>query len=311
MSNRPPTAADDTVRGLPSVSRRQDGGSGSARSLLLTVLGEFVLPAGEAPWTATLLHVAGGLGLEEKSARQALARLAADGWITAHRAGRRVRWALTQPGHELLAGGAARIYSFGRDAPAWDGRWLVLLVTVPETRRQLRHKLRSRLTWAGFGSPLPGVWVSPHPAREAEAKQVTEQLGLSAETFSFTGPFAGIGAQRSLVEQAWHLGDLAARYQAFLARFEDLRPAPGDETLLAQIRLVHEWRGFPLADPGLPRELLPPDWLGARAAAVFAGLHRAWDAPARARWQELSAPAGPVAWPARRPARDHGTGERP
>jgi len=264
----------------------------SARSLLLTILGEFVLPSDEPPWTATLLHVAGGLGLEEKAARQALARLAADGWITAHRAGRRVRWALTRPGHELLAEGAARIYSFGRDAPAWDGRWLVLLVTVPESRRQLRHKLRTRLTWAGFGSPLPGVWVSPHPAREAEAKQVTEQLGLSAETFSFTGPFAGIGAQRSLVEQAWHLGDLAARYGEFLAAFGDLRPAPGDETLSAQVRLVHEWRRFPLADPGLPRELLPPDWIGARAAAVFSGQHRAWEPAARARWQELSAASG-------------------
>ena len=283
-----PAAADDQVRGRPSLPRRPDS-HGSARSLLLTILGEFVLPSGEPPWTSTLLHVAGGLGLEEKSVRQALARLAADGWITAYRSGRRVRWALTQQGNELLADGAARIYSFGRDALAWDGRWLVLLVTVPETRRQLRHKLRTRLTWAGFGSPLPGVWVSPHPAREAEAKQVTEQLGLSADTFSFTGPFAGIGAQRSLVEQAWHLGDLAARYQAFLDRFEGLRPAPGDETLFAQIRLVHEWRRFPLADPGLPRELLPPDWAGARAAAVFVGLHRAWEPPARSRWRELGA----------------------
>jgi phenylacetic acid degradation operon negative regulatory protein len=289
MSTRPRPAAADPGRGVPSPPRRQDGGAASARSLLLTILGEFVLPSDEPPWTATLLHVAGGLGLEEKAARQALARLAADGWITAHRAGRRVRWALTQPGHELLAEGAARIYSFGRNAPPWDGRWLVLLVTVPETRRQLRHKLRTRLTWAGFGSPLPGVWVSPHPAREAEAKQVTEQLGLSAETFSFTGPFAGIGTQRSLVEQAWHLDDLAARYQGLLARFEDLRPAPGDETLSAQVRLVHEWRRFPLADPGLPRELLPPDWIGARAASVFAGQHRAWEPAARARWRELGA----------------------
>lgn len=288
MSASPAPAAGDP----PSLPRRQDGGSGSARSVLLTILGEFVLPSGEAAWTATLLHVAGGLGLAEKSARQALARLAADGWITAHRAGRRVRWALTQPGHELLAEGAARIYSFGHDAPAWDGRWLVLMVTVPETRRQLRHQLRTRLTWAGFGSPLPGVWVSPHPAREAEAKQVTEQLGLSADTFSFTGPFAGIGAQRLLVEQAWHLDDLAARYQAFLAAFGGLQPAPGDATLFAQIRLVHEWRRFPLADPGLPRELLPPDWIGARAAAVFAGRHQAWGPPARHRWQQLNAAAG-------------------
>ena len=104
-----PAAADDQVRGRPSLPRRHDGGYGSARSLLLTILGEFVLPSGEPPWTSTLLHVAGGLGLEEKSARQALARLAADGWITAHRSGRRVRWALTQQGHELLAEGATRI----------------------------------------------------------------------------------------------------------------------------------------------------------------------------------------------------------
>jgi len=258
---------------------------------MLTVLGEFVLPSAEPPWTATLLHVARGLGLAEKSARQALARLAADGWITPGRAGRRVRWALTQPGHELLAEGAARIYSFGRENPPWDGRWLVLMVSVPESRRQLRHRLRTRLTWAGFGSPVPGVWISPQPAREAEAKQVIGELGLAAETFSFTGPFAGIGSQRSMVEQAWHLGELAGSYREFLARFGGLRPGPGDDTLFAQIRLVDAWRRFPLADPGLPPELLPPDWIGTRAAAVFAGQHAAWQPPARARWAELAAAA--------------------
>ena len=59
----PPSAADDHVRGVPSLPRRHDGGPGSARSLLLTILGEFVLPSGEPPWTSTLLHVGWGLGL--------------------------------------------------------------------------------------------------------------------------------------------------------------------------------------------------------------------------------------------------------
>lgn len=283
-----PRASNDPAAGPPSLPQRRSGG---ARSMMVTVLGEFVLPSGSSPWTSTLLHVAGGLGLEEKSARQALARLAADGWIVPRRSGRRVRWALTHSGHDLLAEGAERIYSFGRDTPPWDGRWLVLLVTVPESRRQVRHRLRTRLTWAGFGSPAPGVWVSPHPAREAEAKQVAEQLGLTADTFSFTGPFAGIGAQRTLVEQAWHLDELAARYQSFLSSFEHMTPEPGDEMMFAQIRLVHEWRRFPLADPGLPRELLPPDWIGSHAADVFARLHHAWQAPARSRWAELGAAA--------------------
>jgi phenylacetic acid degradation operon negative regulatory protein len=283
-----PGAARPAAR---SLSRRQ-AGSDSARSLLLTVLGEFALPAGEPPWTATLLHVTGGLGVEEKSARQALTRLAAGGWIAAQRAGRRARWRLTGSGRELLADGAARIYAFGRGRESWDGRWLVLTVTVPETRRELRHQLRTRLTWAGFGSPAPGVWVSPHPAREADAKGVVQQLGLDAATFSFSGPYAGIGSERTLVEQAWQLGSLAADYEDFLRAFAGLRPGPGDATVLAQVRLVHEWRKFPMRDPELPRELLPPDWVGVRAAEVFADQHARWDAPARSHWAALSAAAG-------------------
>lgn len=107
---------------VPSYSRRQQTGGGSARSLLLTVFGEYVLPHGRPVWTSTLLHVLGGLGVEEKSARQALHRMSGGGWIRSERAGRRVRWSLTQHGRTLLTEGAERIYSFGRDRESWDGR---------------------------------------------------------------------------------------------------------------------------------------------------------------------------------------------
>jgi phenylacetic acid degradation operon negative regulatory protein len=287
---------------VPSLTRRQQTGSSSARSLLLTVFGEYVLPSGAAVWTSTLLHVAAGLGVEEKAARQALNRLAADGWIAAEREGRRVRWALTAHGRTLLTEGAERIYSFGRERESWDGRWLVLLVSVPEAQRDLRHRLRNGLTWAGLGSPWPGVWVSPHSAREAEAKQVVEELGLDTEAFSFCGPFAGIGSERSMVEQAWHLGELAQAYEEFVRRFAGLRPRRAaemvadekvademvaDEVLFAQIRLVDEWRRFPRLDPQLPMELLPPHWIGLRAANLFEDLHRQWHDAAQKRWAQL------------------------
>jgi phenylacetic acid degradation operon negative regulatory protein len=32
---------------------------------------------------------------------------------------------------------------------------------------------------------------------------------------------------------------------------------------------VHEWRKFLFLDPGLPRELLPGDWPGDKAAEFF------------------------------------------
>jgi phenylacetic acid degradation operon negative regulatory protein len=279
---------DDENSAVPSYTRRQQTGARSARSLLLTVFGEYVLPAGRPVWTSTLLHVSTGLGIEEKSARQALSRMAADGWIVAERAGRRVRWALTGHGRTLLSEGAERIYSFGRERDSWDGRWLVLLVSVPESQRELRHQLRNGLTWAGLGSPAPGVWISPHVSREAEAKQVVEGLGLEPVVFSFCGPFAGVGSERGMVEQAWHLGDLAAAYEEFVQQFAGLRPQSGDQALFAQIRLVDQWRRFPRLDPQLPLELLPPHWIGLRAANIFEDLHRQWHATAQARWAALA-----------------------
>ncbi|MFF3490251.1 PaaX family transcriptional regulator C-terminal domain-containing protein [Streptomyces sp. NPDC002795] len=270
-------------------------GSGSARSLLLTVLGEYVLPRDVPVWTSALLRVMDGLGVEEKAARQALNRLSAGGIITAERAGRRVRWALTEHGRTLLSEGAERIYSFGRARARWDGRWLVLLVSVPETKRELRHRLRTRLTWVGLGSPAPGLWVGPHPAREAEAKQVVEELGLGPEVSSFCGPFAGIGSERDMVEQAWRLGDLATEYEEFVRAFAGMRAEPGMDTLLAQVRLVDAWRRFPALDPQLPLELLPPHWIGVRSANLFTELHERWHGAAQEEWDRLTAPLTPPA----------------
>ena len=77
---------------IPALSRRHEAGAASARGLLFTVLGEFVLPTGGSAWTSAFIDVFGRLGVEEKAIRQALARTAADGWIRPERHGRRTRW---------------------------------------------------------------------------------------------------------------------------------------------------------------------------------------------------------------------------
>lgn len=272
----------------PRMSRRHAAGEPSARGLLLTVLGEFVLPRAEPVWTTTLIGLMDRLGVEEKSARQALARTAADGWLSSERVGRSVRWSLTEPGRRLLTEGRDRIYSFGARAPEWDGVWLLLYVTVPEARRSLRHRLRTRLTWAGFGSPEPGMWISPFPAHEAEAAEVVAELGLAAQAMSFTARFAGIGAERDMVARAWDLTAIAEEYAEFIDAFSGPEPEGADEVLLAQARLVHRWRRFPFADPRLPAELLPPEWIGDRAAALFRDRHEAWHTPAQTHFTHLA-----------------------
>jgi phenylacetic acid degradation operon negative regulatory protein len=270
----------------PVVSRRREVGGGSARSLLTTVLGEFVLPFSRPVWTATLVEVLALFGVEEKAARQALARTAAEGWLRSDRVGRRVRWSLTRPGRRLLAEGAARIYGFGSGERRWDGQWLVLLVSVPETMRDLRHKLRTRLSWAGFGSPTAGVWITPHPEAEADAKLILDELDLSA--MSFLANYGALGEERDMVASAWDLAEVADRYDAFIAEFADLTPDTPDAVLRAQTLLVHEWRRFPFLDPQLPADLLPPKWSGTTATTLFNDKHIRWRTPAQDRWTELA-----------------------
>ena len=272
----------------PVLSRRQSVSPPSARSLLLTVLGEFVLPTGRPVWTSALLHVLGGLAVEEKSARQAIARTAADGWIAAEREGRRVRWVLAPPGKKLLHEGARRIYGEDGSGAGWDGRWLVVLASVPETQRKRRHQLQTRLAWAGLGNPGPGLWVSPHPARAAEVARIIADLELGDAAYSFVGPYGGIGSEAELVRRAWDLDDVAAEYRTFLDDFAHRDPAAGDDTLFSQIRLVHAWRRFPFLDPQLPDSLLPARWIGHRARDVFDAKHAAWEPAARRHWVAIS-----------------------
>jgi phenylacetic acid degradation operon negative regulatory protein len=263
-----------------AMSRRHVGGAESARGLLLTVLGEFVLQGGGSAWTSAFIEVLGLLGVEEKAARQALMRAGADGWLSPRRHGRRTRWTLTDSARHELTEGAERIYGFAGTQTGWDGRWLLVLARVPETDRARRHVLRTRLSWAGLGSPAPGVWISTHADRADEASRVLTEAGVP-DAHVFVATHHAGGSLPGLVGQAWDLDGIEAGYRSFLAEFASLDLDP----LVGTVLLVHAWRRFPLIDPALPAPLLPAGWSGARAAQLFRRQHAKWSADAIARWQ--------------------------
>jgi phenylacetic acid degradation operon negative regulatory protein len=265
----------------PTLSRRHAGGAESARGLLLTVLGELVLPTGGSALTAAFIDVLGRLGVEEKATRQALMRTAADGWLASERQGRRTVWTLSPDARRLLTEGAERIYGFRGVQRDWDGRWLLVLARAPETERAARHVLRTRLTWAGFGSPAPGVWISTHLDRAGEAERVLDEAGVREDAQIFRAEHHG-GAMAAMVGQAWDLDAIERHYEEFVAEFAGGPPA---DAVVRVIHLVHAWRRFPQIDPELPAELLPARWSGTRAAELFGRYHEPWAAAARAEWQ--------------------------
>ena len=164
-----------------------------------------------------------------------------------------------------------RIY--GREQPAWDGRWhVVVLERVADRAR--RERLRSALGYLGYACLDGATWISPHPSNELDALLGAERVRAERFVARYDGD------QRGLAARAWDLDGLASAYSAWIgAAREILEPVrdagqqPGglaDETVFAvRSELVHEWRKFLFIDPGLPAELLPAHWPGAEAADLF------------------------------------------
>ena len=169
--------------------RREVGSSASARSLLLTVLGEFVHPRARAGLDR---DPAGGARRPRRRGEVGPPGPDPDrGRGAAHLHPARPAGALGADARRRAAarGGHPRASTAScASAHPWDGRWLVLSVPIPETQRQLRHRLRTRLTWLGLGSPTSGLWVTPDATKADEVHAVVRDLGLETLAFAWVGP---------------------------------------------------------------------------------------------------------------------------
>ncbi len=129
------------------------------------------------------------------------------------------------------------------------------------------------------------MWVSPHASRQAEGQRILADAGVDSSALSFVASYGQIGSQDMLVARSWDLGALEQRYEDFIDEFAGLDPVTGEAALVAQTRLVHEWRRFPFLDPRLPAQLLPENWSGAKAADLF---HARRTAGPGARWPAVA-----------------------
>lgn len=266
------------------ATRLPSSHSGSAGASLVTVLGEFVAPYRQPVRTAALLYALAGLGFGESASRQAISRAGGSGLLTAHRVGRETQWQLTEKADRLFVEGVRRVFPDRAGGRDWDGRWLVIIAPIPEARRSSRKKLHAALQWAGFGNPSPGVWVTPHVDRRAEAQSVIESLELSESTMSFIGPPGAVGITESeIVARAWDLQMVAETYEDLLKTFGGRSHEWGRDTFFAHLELADALRRTPYMDPHLPDRLIP-DWRGRDAVRQLHELRAEWTAAAHAHW---------------------------
>lgn len=235
-----------------------------ARSALFDVYGDHLRSRGSQAPVAAIVRMLDPVGISAPAVRTAISRMVMQGWLEPVQLAGGRGYRTTERANRRLDETGNRVY--GRVVPTWDGRWHLVLVDPPASRAA-RTRLRADLAFVGYAELVDNVWVSPYPRVELE--EILERAGASARTARADGfdpePTG-----------AWDLDQLRASYDVWLASADQLvrhhlasHDDPDEAAFAARFHLVHEWRKFLFADPGLPSELLPGDWPGRDAAELF------------------------------------------
>ncbi|MBB4931611.1 phenylacetic acid degradation operon negative regulatory protein [Lipingzhangella halophila] len=262
------------ARGLPDVGLRE-----RPQSLMLTFLGNFVLRRNVSVFSGSFIDVFARLGVSEQAVRSTLSRMARRGLLSRQRHGRRVYFGLTPHSAQILADGERRIWETGVINLEKDGPWTLLAFSLPESWQRLRHDLRSRLVWSGFGPLQSGLWIAPS---RVDVTATVEELGIDAYARVFHAQLGPPTETPQIIADAYDLDELAGNYTRFLQRWDVPHPLPeAPDDLARLLLLMTEWLRNVRADPRLPLAHLPADWPAVRAQKLVEELYATYIGPAR------------------------------
>jgi phenylacetic acid degradation operon negative regulatory protein len=266
-----------------SLSRSVEREVARPSSFIFTLYGDMVLRlSGDGSlWIGALIRLMSSFGVSAPAVRQAVSRMARQGWLLARRARNRAFYTVTERGRRRIEELNPRIYG---PVIEWDGRWRLLSYAIGEAHRKRREQLRKELAALGWAALSPTTWISPSDTLVAarEAARVTRTLeGVNLFTSEYRGPLR----DRELLERCWNVAEIAAAYRSFIERYEprlrrerERNDLGDEEAFVERLWLVHDYRKFAYVDPGLPSELLPAHWPGTSAAALFREYYAAIDA---------------------------------
>jgi phenylacetic acid degradation operon negative regulatory protein len=263
------TSSEGATRG-PGAAAPQVAGV-RPQTLLLTLLGSTALGRDVAIFSGSYTAVMARVGVSEYATRSTLTRMVNRGLLARHRRGRRMYFGLTPRAAAVLREGEDRIWRAGAVNRDIEERWTLLGFSLPETRRDERHLLRSRLRWAGFGLLRSGMWIAPGAV---DVSLLLAELELEDHLVVFRAEPVKPSAMGEVVRDAYDLPAVAARYDEFLCRWDAPRPLPtAPDDLARHLWLLSEWLLLLRDDPRIPLRHLPADWPAVAAQGIFDRTH--------------------------------------
>jgi len=242
-------------------------------AVVYSLFGGYILPRGGEIWTGSLIRALASLNFSEGLVRTTISRMKQADYLESRRVGRRSFYRLTDLGLDEVQ--RAGNQAFETSSPEWDGQWTVITYSIPEEHRELRDTLRTLLKMHGFGSLVPGAWISPY-SLPVDMEKKFQKIGAWGYLEIFKVKHLGPSNLSDFVANAWpHLTMLADYYQAYKRKYERVLEQFEKETLTNEacftlrLRSLFEFVAITLEDPGLPSTLLPVDWPHPEALTLY------------------------------------------
>ncbi len=244
----------------------------SARSVLVTIFGDTVLPVTNTFWLSQLFSLTEVFGFSQRLVRTSMFRLSTDGWFTSQRVGRQSQYTATQLAIEEVDQASHRIY--GPIEYDWRATPWTLVILDPAATAAERTRLGDHLKWNGFfrlGTDLLGSpTVAPDDAKRLAATGSATPTMRAVATANFEDLEALLADgffTHGFDTEAMQLGykEVVEDYRAISNRLASLNSF---EAFAFRTMLVHDLRRIKLRYPELPASFHGPDWIGREAHKI-------------------------------------------
>lgn len=262
------------------------------QDLIITLFAKYARPPQESIRIANLVQLMGDLGYDAPGVRSAISRLKSKGILVATKLADQAAYSLDPSMAETIADGDVRIFADTR--PDSEDRWVLATFTVPESRRSLRHQIRSSLSRLGFGNAGQGLWIAP-AVNLHDAEVALRRKGLNDYVEFFVGDYVAENQLAERIGQWWDIAELNSRFDPFISTYDgtiDDWQASGGAAVVVDspagdvdsaaverdafriyVPMLTMWRELPYVVPPLPPEHLPENWNEHRARSLFYTAH--------------------------------------
>lgn len=148
----------------------------------------------------------------------------------------------------------------------WDGVWRVISYEIPESKRDLRDRLRREMRGWGLGPWHRSFWLTPHPIiEELRSLVYGREEEQYIQAFESTHVFGDVNG---LVEKVWQKSELEKNYRELFKQWHGVLSSEKDKSeKIRQVAALY----VPVlrADPGVPKSLMGLKWIGFEAFSLF------------------------------------------